>query len=149
MRIERKPTLTPISGWVSPGLLCVDVVDRKLKDHIALGKDGLPVPLPFHLTQSDSRYISAATTAIPSTRVSITASPSATAAPSSSSNRIAKWKRPSYHHREVGNSIASRLPARSRATSHRRLRTAIAQRLPSRTVNRATYKRNRHTGPWA
>ncbi len=144
MRIGKKSTLTPVSGCISPGLLCVEVVNRKLNDHIiALGEDVLPVPRLMH---SDSSYISAATTTIPTTRASKTASPCTTAAPSLSGNQIAKRKRPYHHRREIGDSIASRLPARSQATTHRRLRAAIAQHLPPRTVNQATYKRNRN---WA
>lgn len=128
MRIERKSTLTPVSGCLSPGLLCVEVVDRKLNDHIALGEN-------LRTILSCDSDLSAATTAIASTRVS-------TISPTSSDNRVSKKQKPRYPHcQEIRDSIASRLPARSQSTIHRRLRTAIAQHLPPRTANRATYKR--------
>ncbi len=144
MRIERKSTLTPVSGCLSPGLLCVEVVDRKLNDLIALGEHIWSTPRSFLLMHSNG---TAATTALPSTRVSTTpyASPITTAASSlPSSDRIVKKRERIYHHRqEVRDSIASRLPARSQATTHRRPHTAIARHLAPRTANRATYNRAR------
>lgn len=138
MRIEKKSSLTSVSGCISPALFCVEVVDRKLKNHIALGEDVSSVPHSFRLMHSDSSDISVATTIIFFIRVSMTASPNTTAAPSSSGNRIAKRKRPYRNRREVDDCIASRLPARSRATMHRRFRTAIGLHFPPRTMNRAT-----------
>ena len=133
IRIERKSTLTPVSGCVSPGLLCVEVVDRKLKDYIALGDFSF-------LMHSDGDDISVATTAVPSTRVP-TVSPTTTAAPSlPCGNRISTKRK---RRQKIRDSIGSRLPARSRTTTHRRLHTIVARHLPPRTANPATYNRTR------
>lgn len=145
IQIERKSTLTPVSGYVSPGLLCVEVVDRKLKDYVALGENAWSIAYSSHLMHSDSSSISTTTTTtIASTRVS-TVSPTATVAPSLSfdSRVVKKRKRRHLHCQEVCDSIASRLPVRSQATIHRRLRTAIAWHLLPRTTNRATHHRTR------
>lgn len=140
--IERKSTLTPVSGCISPALLCfeivLEIVDRRLNDLIALGEDTRSISCSF------DPILSATTTAIPSTRLSITTSPTTIAAPSlPSSNRADGKRKRLYHHRqEVPNSIASRLPARSQATIHRRFSTAIARHLPPRIANPATYNRS-------
>ena len=145
MLIERKSTLTPVSGCVSPGLglLCVEVVDWKLNHHIALGENAWSAPYTFRLMHSDSSDISVATTVIVSPRISTTSPAATTALSSPSGHRVVrKQERPCPYRQEVRDSIASRLPARSQGTSYRRLRTAIAQHLSPRKVNRATYKRN-------
>ncbi len=144
-RIEKKSTLTPVSGYVSPGLLCVEVVDRKLRDYVALGKNTGSIAYSSHLMHSDSSSISTTTTTLlASSRVS-TVSPTATVVPPLSfDTRVAKkQKRRDLHCLELRNSIASRLPVRSQATVHRRLCTAIARNLPPRTTNRATQHRTR------
>lgn len=139
VRIERNPTLTPIGGCLSPGhgLLCVELVDRRLEDLIRLGEDKWSLPRPFYT-------ITAATTAIPSTRTTISpyTSPITTATPPlpSEKGNTKDKRRPGL------NGIASRLPVRSQATIHRRPHPAIARNLLPRTANRATYNRNR---PWA
>ena len=143
MRIERRSTLTPVSGYIPPGLLCVEVVDRKLNDLIAVREHTWSLPPYVHLMHSDGSDISVATTAIPSTRVSIATSSTITSAsPSPSSDSATRKRKRLYPHRqEVRNSIASRLPVRSEATIHRRLPTAVSQRLLPRTVNQATFSR--------
>ena len=143
MRIERKSTLTPISGCLSPGLLCVEVVDRKLRDYIALGEAAWSC---FHSTHSDSGNITTATTVIPSSRQSISphvSSITTLSSPHPGNRIVKKLERPYRHGQGIRDSIASRLPARSRATIHRRRHSVIARDLPPRTVNRATYRRNR------
>ena len=136
---QRKFTLSPASGYASPRVLCVAVVDRKLNDYIELGVDEWSLPISGHL--------SPVTTITPSTRVSVPpfASPTTTAAPSiPPKSRVAKkQKRLCSHRRKVRNSVASRLPARSQATFHRRFHTAVARKLLPRMANRATYNRNR------
>ena len=149
MRIERKPMLSPASGSLSPGLLCVEVVDRKLNAYIALGHEVWSLPHCFvHQQHSTGSVSIAATVAVPSTTkmsTPITSPVTATAPISRSGNRVAKTRFEPHHQQrqEVHGSIASRLPARSPATVHRQLRTAIARRLPPRTANRATYRRSR------
>ena len=134
MQIEKKSSLTPVSGCVPPGLLCVEVVDRKLNDLIAMGT--WSIPRYVQLMHSDSSDISVATTVIASSTITAV-SPS----PSRNST-INKRKQLYYHRQEVRDSIASRLPVRSQATSHRRrLHTFIARHLLPRTVNRATFSR--------
>ena len=139
VKMQRKFTLSPMSGYASPRELCVGVVDRKLNDYIELGMDEWSLPISGHL--------SPVTTITPSTRVSVTpfASPTTTAAPSiPPRNRVAKIQERLYsHRREFRNSVASRLPARSQATFHRRFHTAVARKLLPRMANRATYNRNR------
>ena len=146
MEIERMSSLTPVSGCLSPYPLCVEVVDRKLNDLIAVGEHTWSIPRDVHLLHSGG---SVATTAIISTTVSIATSSTMTAAlPSPSCNSAtSKRQQPCHHRREVRDSIASRLPVRSQATRHRRLRTAIAQQILPRTVNRATLSRGIDIGP--
>ena len=159
MRIERKSTLTPISGCLSPdhGLLCVELVDRRLENLITLGEDERSVLRSFYATTTATT--TAATTAVPSTRTTLSphaspittitpplpfdisphASPITTAAsPLPFEIRNTKRKR-----RPVYNNIASRLPVRSQATVHRQPHTAISRNLLPRTANRATYNRQR------
>lgn len=159
MRIDRKSTLTPISGCLSPGhgLLCVELVDRRLEDLITLGENERSVLRSFYATTAATT--TAVTTAVPSTRTTISphaspittiipplpfdisphASPIGTAA-SPLPFRIRNTKR---KRRPVCNNIASRLPVRSQATIHRRPHTTIARNLLPRTANRATYNRQR------
>ena len=148
VEIEKKSSLTPVSGCVSPGLglLCVEAVDRKLKDLIAVGE--WSIPRNVHLVRLDSQNDSRTTTAIVSARVSIATSPTiAAASPLSFSNAATSKHKQLHHHRqEIRDSIASRLPVRSQATIHRRLHTAIARRLLPRNANRVTLSRCRH---WA
>lgn len=148
MHIEKKPTLTPVSGCVSSGLLCIEVVDRKLNDLIAMGEHTWSVPRFVHLIHSDGSDISVATTAIASTRLSVVTSSTMTAAPPSpSSNSAINKRKQLYHHRqEVRDSIASHLPVRSRAIIHRRLHAAITRHLLPRAINKVTFSRVRH---WA
>ena len=139
VEMQRKFTLSPVSGYASPRALCVGVVNRKLNDYIELGVDEWSLPI--------SDRLSPASTVIPSTRVSVTpfASPTTTAALAlPPKTRVSKkQKRLFSHRRGVCNSVASRLPARSQATFHRRFHTAVARKLLPRTANRATYNRNR------
>ena len=130
VEMQRKFTLSPASGYASPRVLCVAVVDRKLNDYIELGVDEWSLPISGHL--------SPVTTITPSTRVSVTPfiSPTTTAAPSIPPKKYS-------HRREFRNSVASRLPARSQATFHRRFHTAVARKPLPRMANRATYNRNR------
>ena len=135
LRIERRSTLTPMNGSISPGhgLLCLEVIDRKLRDLAWLGEEMWLIPR--------SIYTSTTTTASASTRASISpsASPIMTATPASlSKNRNTKSKR-----RPVRKSIASRLPVRSQATIHRRSQTTVTRNLLPRAANRATYNRHR------
>ena len=143
-RIERKSTLTPVSGHVSPGLLCVEVVNRKLNDYLA-GENACSISQSSHLMHSDSSILSTTTTTIIAfTRVSTVSPTAAVVLPLSFDSRVAKkQKRRPLHCLELCDSIASRLPVRSQATMHRRLLTAIARNLPPRTTNRATHHRTR------
>ena len=61
LEMQRKFTLSPVSGYASPRSLCVGVVNRKLNDYIELGVEEWSLPI--------SDRLSPATTFIPSTRV--------------------------------------------------------------------------------
>ena len=137
LKIERKSTLTPVGGCYSPYILCVELVDWRLNKYLELGENAWSLSDPY---ESDT---SVPTTVLAS--VHSHASPATTAAVDLlfSDRNTVKRKRRYRQRQDVRDSIASRLPARSQATTHRRLRTAIARRLPPRVANRATYHRDR------
>ena len=147
--IEVHSSLTPVSGDMPSYPLCVEIVDRKIIDYIASRNDS---PSSFHKAKFNGSDLSAVTTTVPCSRRS-RSPPVNTTVPCSppSGNRVTK--RPKRRHvQEFFESIASRLPARSKATIHRRPHASIAQNLVPRKANRATSNRlrvqaksNRHT----
>lgn len=143
--IERKSTLTPVGGCCSPyplilDPLILDLVDQRLNKYLALGENAWSLSDPY---ESDISVPTTVLASVHSHASPATTSPATTAAvdlPFSDRNTV-KRKRRYPQRQDVRDSIASRLPARSQATTHRRLRTAIARRLPPRAANQATYHR--------
>ena len=131
-----KSTLTPTNGVATSSPLCVKLVDRKSNDFIATGMHSSVDQSYVTSFGGDNDSESIITTATLST---ITATrPSPVSILSTKHRAIAKNKR---LHSQAHESIARRLPARSRATMHRLYHTPIGQHLRPRAVSPATRQR--------
>ena len=142
MSLVKRCALTPVNGDLPPGLLFVELVDQRLNDHIAKSYE-----VPLCRFEGDSGSSGTASSKISPT-ITVTATPSSTLVLPIEQRAIVKRKGLCFRNHD---GIASRLPARSRATMHRLGRTCIGRRLQPRAANPATRQRLHpctRTSPW-
>lgn len=111
MELEILPSLTPVDNTFSTILLCIPILNQALEKLVQQGFWTIPTPF-------DRRF------SISPTQVATTPNN-----PPVSRRRICNYN---GDNGVIGDSIANRLPARSKGTRHRLNRISIAHRLPFR-----------------
>lgn len=129
MMLKILSSLTPVDETSFPyALPCIPILEQRL--HSLLHQGSWNIPKPFEYDSDENSSSSA------STQIAIDCF-------SNIKKRNLRTKKPStiLHRHLITDSIASRLPVRTKATIHRLNSVSIAYRLPSRAVNLKTRAR--------